>query len=292
MTDDSEPFFNAWKTVFGIHEKIQFCTWHVDRSWRRSISRLITKKEIEVEAYKMVRSLLVETDEAAFDIMLKEALKMFDEKDEMKELKRYFEQTYSKVSSKISQLRKRYKDGQSLTSLCIQNNEKEWSVSSIRGKDIYMVQRKLTCSKECPFMCRECNHYLHNFTCTCIDKAVQWNMCKHIHFICSKNFIEINSTILEERPSLDSRITDEEMIICEDWKVLEKEAHVDNLRATSTRTEISKEEFQKECMQFINKASPEQYNILTLLRNTVDSLHLFPEANQEIVSRTLNMAAK
>ncbi|GFY52842.1 hypothetical protein TNIN_412761 [Trichonephila inaurata madagascariensis] len=54
--------------------------------------------------------------------------------------------------------------------------------------------------------------------------------------------------------------------------------------------EISKEEFQKECMQLINKASPEQYdNILIFLRNTVNSLHLFPKANQEIVSRTLNM---
>ncbi|GFY62510.1 hypothetical protein TNIN_270611 [Trichonephila inaurata madagascariensis] len=72
------------------------------------------------------------------------------------------------------------------------------------------------------------------------------------------------------------------MIICENRKVLEKEAHVDNLRATSIRTEISKEEFQKECMQLINKVSPEQYdNVLTLLRDTIDSSHLFPEANQE-----------
>ncbi|GFW11099.1 hypothetical protein TNCV_4783091 [Trichonephila clavipes] len=128
-----------------------------------------------------------------------------------------------KVSSKISQLRKRHKVGQSLTSLCIENNEDEWSVSSTR----------------------------------------------------------------EEIPSLDSHVTDEEMIICEDRKVLEKEAHVDNLRATSTRTEISKEEFQKECMQLLNKVSPEQYdNILTLLKN-VDSSHLFPEANQEIVYQDL-----
>ncbi|GFT43792.1 uncharacterized protein TNCV_4464461 [Trichonephila clavipes] len=190
MTDDSESFFNAWKTVFGIPEKRLLCTWHVDRSWRRSIARLITKKEMQVEAYKIVQSLLVETDEAAFDIMLKEALKMFDEKEETKEFKIYFEQTYSKrsevwaychrkwygintnmhiesmhrtikhvylqgkkvkrldealfslmkfvrdrvfdrlislekgkVSSKISQLRKRHKVGQSLTSLCIESNE-------------------------------------------------------------------------------------------------------------------------------------------------------------------------
>ncbi|GFW44201.1 hypothetical protein TNCV_2777831 [Trichonephila clavipes] len=115
-------------------------------------------------------------------------------------------------------------------------------------------------------------------------------MCKHIHFICSKNLNKINSTILEERPSLDSHVTDEEMIICEDRKVLEKEAHVDNLRATSTRAEISKEEFLKGGMQLLNKVSPEQCdNILTLLKNNVDSSHLFPEANQEIVSRSLNM---
>ncbi|GFU83025.1 hypothetical protein TNCV_64961 [Trichonephila clavipes] len=73
MTEDSESFFNAYKAVFGIPEKRLLCTWLVDRSGRRSISRLITKKEIQVEAYKIVRSLLVETDKASFDIMLKEA---------------------------------------------------------------------------------------------------------------------------------------------------------------------------------------------------------------------------
>ncbi|GFX44714.1 uncharacterized protein TNCV_2427981 [Trichonephila clavipes] len=289
--------------------------------------------------------------------MLKEALKMFDEKEEMIKFKIYFEQTYNKksevwaychrkwygintdmhiesmhrtikhvylqgkkvkrldealfslmkfvrdrvfdrlislekgkVSSKISQLRKRHKVGQSLTSLCIESNEDEWSVSSTRGKDIYIVKRNFTCSRECTLMCRNCNHCLHNFTCTCIDNAVQWNMCKHIHFICSKNLNKINSTILEEGPFLDSHVTDEEMIICEDRKVLEKETHVDNLRATSTRAEISKEEFLKGGMQLLNKVSPEQYdNILTFLKNNVDSSHLFPEANQEIVSRSLNM---
>ncbi|GFX45676.1 SCAN domain-containing protein 3 [Trichonephila clavipes] len=93
MTDDSESFFNAWKTVFGIPEKRLLCTWHVDRSWRRNISRFIMKKEMQVEAYKTVRSVLVETV-----IMLKETLKIIDEKKEMKEFKRYFEQTYSKAS--------------------------------------------------------------------------------------------------------------------------------------------------------------------------------------------------
>ncbi|GFV35086.1 uncharacterized protein TNCV_4779201 [Trichonephila clavipes] len=165
------------------------------------------KKEIQVEAYKIVQSLLVETDEAAFDIMLKEALKMFDEKEDMKEFKRYFEQTYSKrsevwaychrkcygintnlliesmhrmikyvylqeekgkpldkalfsvmkfvrdrvfdrliylekgkVSSKIAELRKRHKVGQSLTSLCIHNNEKNSHLAPQKVLDSHAVK--------------------------------------------------------------------------------------------------------------------------------------------------------
>ncbi|GFT37205.1 MULE domain-containing protein [Nephila pilipes] len=66
MTDDTESFPNAWRTVFGVPEKRLLCTWHVDRSWRRNISKLIKMPEIQVEAYKVVRCLLIETDEEAF----------------------------------------------------------------------------------------------------------------------------------------------------------------------------------------------------------------------------------
>ncbi|GFS34346.1 hypothetical protein TNIN_451501 [Trichonephila inaurata madagascariensis] len=45
-----------------------------------------------------------ETDEAAFDIMLKEALKMFDEKEEMKEFKRYFEQNLQCLEAKYGHI--------------------------------------------------------------------------------------------------------------------------------------------------------------------------------------------
>ncbi|GFT25770.1 MULE domain-containing protein [Nephila pilipes] len=37
MTDDTESFSNAWRTVFGVPEKRLLSTWHVDRSWRRNI---------------------------------------------------------------------------------------------------------------------------------------------------------------------------------------------------------------------------------------------------------------
>ncbi|GFU05441.1 uncharacterized protein NPIL_350771 [Nephila pilipes] len=49
-----------------------------------------------VEAYKVVRCLLIETDEEAFSMMLKEVLKIFSEKDELREFGKYFEHMYSK----------------------------------------------------------------------------------------------------------------------------------------------------------------------------------------------------
>ncbi|GFS72853.1 uncharacterized protein NPIL_603981 [Nephila pilipes] len=96
MTDDTESFLNAWRTVFGVPEKKLLCTWHVDRSWRRSIVKLIKKPENQIQAYKVVRCLLMEIEEEAFYIMLQEALKNFNETDKFREFKNYFEHVYCK----------------------------------------------------------------------------------------------------------------------------------------------------------------------------------------------------
>ncbi|GFS69586.1 hypothetical protein NPIL_102781 [Nephila pilipes] len=160
-----------------------------------------------------------------------------------------------KISSKIAQLRKRHKDGQELTSLCIRKNEEVWSVASTK---------------------------------------VHWNMCKHIHYICSRNLNEIDSSVREDGGlSVHSPVMDEEeLVICEDRNFLEKAALVDNLKATATRKKTSKEEFQKKCMELTNKikkTSPEQYdNVLSLLQNALDSPHFFPQANQEAVPKNLS----
>ncbi|GFS52659.1 uncharacterized protein NPIL_356961 [Nephila pilipes] len=358
MTDDTESFLNAWRTVFGVPEKRLLYTWHVDRSWRRSIVKLIKKPENQIQAYKVVRCLLMETEEEAFYIRLQEALKIFNETDEFRAFKNYFEHVYckrteawaychrkwlgintnmhiesmhrtikyvyllgikvkrldralfylmkfvrdrvfdrliclekGKISSKIAQLRKRHKVGQELTSLCIRKNEEEWSVASTKSNEIYIVKKNVACSEGCTLMCKECKQCLHNFTCTCIDNAIQWNMCKHIHYICSRNLNEINSAVPEDEGlSVHSPIVDEEeMVICEDRKFLEKATLVDNLRATATRKTTSKEEFQKKCTELINTISPELYdNVLSFLQNASDSSHFLSQANQEAVPKNLN----
>ncbi|GFT79674.1 hypothetical protein NPIL_229351 [Nephila pilipes] len=115
----------------------------------------------------------------------------------------------------------------------------------------------------------------------------------HIHYICSRNLNEINSAVPgDEGLSVHSPIVDEEeTVICEDRKFLEKATLVDNLKATATRKKTFKEEFQKKCMELINeinKTPPEQYNVLSLLQNTLDSPHFFPQANQDAVPKNLN----
>ncbi|GFT56914.1 hypothetical protein NPIL_51181 [Nephila pilipes] len=88
-------------------------------------------------------------------------------------------------------------------------------------------------------------------------------MCKHIHYICSRNLNEIKSAVPgDEGLSVHSPIVDEEeMVICEDRKILEKAVLVDNLRATAT----------------IKKTS-----------EASDSSHFLPQANQEAVLKNLN----
>ncbi|GFT16790.1 hypothetical protein NPIL_87601 [Nephila pilipes] len=105
-------------------------------------------------------------------------------------------------------------------------------------------------------------------------------MCKHIHYICSRNLNEINSAVPgDESLSVHSPIIDEEeMVICEDRKFLEKATLVDNLKATTTRKKTSKEEFQKKCMELtnkINKTPPEQYDIVLSCYKILWIRHIF-----------------
>lgn len=43
---------------------------------------------------------------------------------------------------------------------------------------MYTVNRlKISC--ECQIQCQDCLSCIHCYTCSCIDSAIKWNMCKH-----------------------------------------------------------------------------------------------------------------
>ena len=51
--------------------------------------------------------------------------------------------------------------------------------------EAYTVERIMEgCA--CNLQCKECNACIHTYRCNCPDHATLFNMCKHIHVICTK----------------------------------------------------------------------------------------------------------
>ena len=60
--------------VMGNPKLRLFCTWHVDRAWRKNLSQMKGNKEIQGEIYKIISPLMEVRDKQAFEQMLKEAI--------------------------------------------------------------------------------------------------------------------------------------------------------------------------------------------------------------------------
>ncbi|XP_048522007.1 uncharacterized protein LOC125504288 [Dendroctonus ponderosae] len=49
---------------------------------------------------------------------------------------------------------------------------------------MYVVER-LSLGCTCKLVCDKCQACIHQYTCSCLDCSVKWNMCKHIHLVCT-----------------------------------------------------------------------------------------------------------
>ena len=75
MTDDAPQFYNAWIAVFGNNKTQKLlCAWHVDRSWRNALRDNIQSKSSQMEVYQQLITLLQETEESHFRVLLQEFL--------------------------------------------------------------------------------------------------------------------------------------------------------------------------------------------------------------------------
>lgn len=106
-----------------------------------------------------------------------------------------------KISSKIKDLRARHKTSECMNPNLVMVREQGWDVPSTSCQEFYKVEeRKLICNN-CKLVCQQCNACIHQYSCSCIDSSVKWNMCKHVHLVCrflnDRKELEVENTAQE-----------------------------------------------------------------------------------------------
>lgn len=251
MSDMGESYYNAWIQIMSEAQFRLFCSWHVDSEWRKNLHN-IKLKENQATIYKMLRTLMQESDTVTFEKMINEFVVQLFEKSETVEFAKYFQNYYvqnckswaycywihsglntnmhlerlhksikhiylrgkkvqhldktlgvlmklvrdllfdrllslneGKISSKLKELQKRHESSIVLNtnSIC-EKNEGIWLIQSTSGSSsVYTISENNT-SCECQLSCSQCKTCIHKYSCDCIDCAIRWNMCKHIHLLC------------------------------------------------------------------------------------------------------------
>lgn len=77
--------------------------------------------------------------------------------------------------------------------------EHGWEIMSQTTKEIYLIQETDSKCNTCQLKCTDCNTCIHEYICSCIDSAVKFNMCKHIHLVAN---LRKNSNLKSESGKL------------------------------------------------------------------------------------------
>jgi len=93
MSDMAESFFNAWIVEMKHPKHRLYCTWHVDRAWRKNLVK-IKSKDKQYETYKLLRTLLHEQDTKAFERIFEEAINQLSADDHTIDFANYFVNNY------------------------------------------------------------------------------------------------------------------------------------------------------------------------------------------------------
>lgn len=88
-----------------------------------------------------------------------------------------------KITSKVQALRKRHAASFDLNIDTVIESDGGWVLQSSSSFELYRVEetKQNSC---CNIFCAACNCCIHRYVCTCLDSAIKYNMCKHIHVIC------------------------------------------------------------------------------------------------------------
>ena len=91
-----------------------------------------------------------------------------------------------KQTHRISEINKRHMTALQMIPLQVpitQRDEKEWIITSQRGRDVHYCVQLHTDTCTCKLVCKNCNVCVHMFTCTCTDATLHATICKHIHLL-------------------------------------------------------------------------------------------------------------
>ncbi|XP_026464645.1 uncharacterized protein LOC113367234 [Ctenocephalides felis] len=94
MTDDAPAYFNAWSSVMGVPQHKLLCSWHVSRSWKRSVSNKILNREKREVIYQKLIELKMILDEDDFWSNLNSYLNELEKDDDAKLFVKYFKKFY------------------------------------------------------------------------------------------------------------------------------------------------------------------------------------------------------
>ncbi|KAL4082833.1 hypothetical protein QTP88_029489 [Uroleucon formosanum] len=169
-------FVQSWAYCHRIHAGIN-TNMHIERMHR-------TLKHIYLQGKKVKR-----LDKSLHDLMRYIRDKLID---------RLIVLHKGKISSKVKELRKRHKTSISMSlEMVLENVDgNSWNVLSRKTNEMCEVNNlKSNCG--CQINCYDCQSCIHcYYSCSCIDSAIKWNMCKHIHLVCQflkRNVENINS---------------------------------------------------------------------------------------------------
>lgn len=91
-----------------------------------------------------------------------------------------------KISSKLKNIRDRHKHIEKMDSSLIVRAENGWEMPSSTTSEVYFVQEvRQSCT--CQLTCTQCQICIHKYCCSCLDSAIKFNMCKHIHLLAQYN---------------------------------------------------------------------------------------------------------
>ena len=94
MSDDADQYYTAWTAVFGNQPQKLLCTWHVDRAWRKALTK-IKDKQVQVTVYHTLRVLLEEREQSTFQQLLQNTILQWAQDPLMLDFSNYFTTYYS-----------------------------------------------------------------------------------------------------------------------------------------------------------------------------------------------------